>query len=133
MMRTIILDSRDKVSGSNSDFVLQFNPALNNVNKATLLFGNIPIAETNSESYFLVQIPQLGISVRGGNPTSNGTFILPVTSGSGFRSIHQISSDFATTSTSSGISINQLNVRIVDRTGTLAPDAGEVLMILEIE
>ena len=133
MMRTIILDSRDKVSGSNSDFVLQFNPALINVNKATLLFGNIPTATDNSESYFLVQIPQLGISVRGANPSSNGTFILPVTSGSGFRSIHQISSDFATTSTSSGISINQLNVRIVDRTGTLAPDAGEVLMILEIE
>ena len=132
-MRTIILDSRDKVSGTNSDFVLQFNPALNNVNKATLLFGNIPTANDNTESYFLIQIPQLGISVRGANPYSNGTFLIPITSGSGFRSIHQISSDFATTSNSSGISINQLNVRIVDRLGNLASDSGPVLMILEIE
>lgn len=132
-MRTIILDSRDKVSGTNSDFVLQFEPELSNVKKATLLFGNIPTANDNTESYFLIQIPQLGMSVRSGNPYGQGTFILPVTSGSGFRSIHQISSDFATETSAPGISINQLNIRIIDRTGTLAPDSGDVLMIMEVE
>ena len=133
-MKTIILDSRDKISGTNSDFVLQFEPALENVRKATLLFGNIATADTNTESYFLVQIPELGMSVRAGNNNARGTFVLPVTSGAGFRSIHQISSDFATETTAAGISINQLTVRIIDRTGSLAPSSdGDILMILEIE
>ena len=132
MSRTIIVDSRDKVSGTNTNFTIQFQTALHNVNKATLLFGNLGTSQTNTESYFLILILDLGVSCRGANNTA-GTFILPITSGSGYRSIHQISSDFSTSSNSAGISIDSLNVRIINRDGQLAPDTGDVLLIIEIE
>ena len=132
MSRSIIVDSRDKVSGTNTNFTIQFQTALHNVHKATLLFGNLGTSESNTESYFLIQIPELGVSCRNANDTA-GTFILPISSASGYRSIHQISSDFATSSNSSGISIDSLNVRIINRDGQIAPDTGDILLIIEIE
>jgi hypothetical protein len=126
------VDSRDKVLGTNTNFTIQFQTALHNVHKATLLFGNLGTTETNTESYFLIQIPELGVSCRNANDTA-GTFILPITRGSGYRSIHQISSDFSTSSNSAGISIDSLNVRIINRNGQLAPDTGDILLIIEIE
>jgi len=133
MSQTIIIDSRDRVTGTNTDFTIQFQTALTNVHKATLLFGNLPTSETNTESYFLVQIPELGISCRGANNNAQGTFILPITSGSGFRSIHQIASDFSTSTNSAGTSIDSLSIRIINRNGNIAEDSGDVLLVIEIE
>ena len=47
MSRTIIVDSRDKVSGTNTNFTIQFQTA-------TLLFDNLGTSQTNTESYFLI-------------------------------------------------------------------------------
>ena len=131
-MKTLVIDSKDKISGSNTNFTIQLNQELVSPRKGTLLFANLPTANDNTESYFLVRIQEFGIAVQSGSPNANGTFIVPVTTGSGFINIHQAGNDFAShcsiTST-----INQLNVSIIDRSGNLAADVGEVLLIIQVE
>ena len=60
------------------------------------------------------------------------TFIVPVTTGSGFRNIHQAGKDFISHSNIHS-TITQLNVEIIDRSGTVAQDVGEVLFIIQVE
>ena len=131
-MKTIVIDSRDLISGSNTNFTIQLNQELIAPRKGTLLFANIPTANDNVESYFLVRIQEFGIAVQSGSENGYGTFIVPITSGSGFRSLHQQNQDF-TSSVSIHNTIDQLNVQIIDRTGNIAQDAGEVLFIIQVE
>ena len=93
-MKTIVIDSRDKISGTNTNFTIQLNQEIISPRKGTLLFANLPTANDNVESYFLVKIQEFGIAVQSGSPNGFGTFIVPVTSGSGFRNIHQLGTIF---------------------------------------
>ena len=132
-MKTIVIDSRDKISGStNTNFTIQLNQELVAPRKGTLLFANLPTANDNVESYFLVRIQEFGIAVQSGSPNGYGTFIVPVTTGSGFRNIHQAGNDFVSHS-SINSTIDQLNVEIIDRTGSIAADSGHVLFIIQVE
>ena len=131
-MKTIVIDSRDKISGSNTNFTIQLNQELVAPKKGTLLFANLPTAIDNVESYFLVRIQEFGIAVQSGSPNGYGTFIVPVTTGSGYRNIHQFGQDFASSS-SIHSTITQLNVEIIDRSGSIAQDSGEVLFIIQVE
>jgi hypothetical protein len=131
-MKTIVIDSRDKISGSITNFTIQLNQELIAPKKGTLLFANLPTANDNVESYFLVKIQEFGIAVQSGSPNGFGTFIVPVTTGSGFRNIHQAGNDFVSHS-SINSTITQLNVEIIDRSGNIAQDVGEVLFIIQVE
>jgi hypothetical protein len=131
-MKTIVIDSRDNISGTNTNFKIQLIQELVAPRKGTLLFANLPTGQNNVESYFLLRIQEFGISVQSGSPNGYGTFIVPVTTGSGYRNIHQFGQDFASSSNIHN-TITQLNVEIIDRTGTIAQDAGEVLFIIQVE
>ena len=131
-MKTIVIDSRDKISGSNTNFTIQLNQELISPKRGTLLFANLPTANDNVESYFLIRIQEFGIAVQSGSLNGYGTFCIPVTSGSGYRNIHQFGQDFASSSNIHS-TITQLNVEIIDRSGNIAADSGEVLFIIQVE
>ena len=131
-MKTIIIDSADKVNGSNTNFTINLTQPIVNPRKATLLFSSMPTAEDNTLSYFLVRIQEFGVSVQNGNNQAS-TFVIPVSSSAGFRSLHQVGNDFELTANANMITLNQLNVQVIDRTGQIAEDSGEVLLIVQID
>lgn len=133
-MHTIVIDSKDKLDGgTNTNFTIQLYQELISPRRGTLLFANLPTANDNTESYFLVRIQEFGIGVQSGSANGYGSFVIPVTTGSGFRNIHQIGQDFPSYSSTNMAGISQLNVQIIDRNGVIAADVGEVLLIIQVE
>ena len=93
---TLVLDSRDDTSKPSLDaFTIRLEPALVGVRRVRLLYANIANPEDDDgELYWYVRIPQLGLGVRGGPGTSGGTFVVPVSSAQGYRTVHRAESEF---------------------------------------
>jgi hypothetical protein len=132
-MTTLIIDSRDKASGTDSNFKLNLTPAIHNAKKIKLLFANVPTSLDNEEPFYLITIPQFSTTVSNHNGSNvEGTFIVPITSAGGFRSIHQTGSDFPLIATNEGV-ISMLDVRITNRFGVLIEPAGDMLLVIQLE
>jgi hypothetical protein len=93
---TLVLDSRDDTSKPSLDsFTIRLEPALVGVRRVRLLYANIANPEDDDgELYWYIRIPQLGLGVRGGPGTSGGTFVVPVSSAQGYRTVHRAESEF---------------------------------------
>jgi hypothetical protein len=135
MAQQLIIDSSQAIGSSvnNSMFTVQLNPSMT-IKRAKLLFASIPSSETNTQSYWLISIHELGIHCRGGNGMATGcTFCVPVSATNGFRSLHSEQSDYISiVNTGAENQLSQLTVHIKHVNGELAEDAGAVLMILEV-
>ena len=132
--RTLVIDSSIQIGGSNSQFRLPCSPSINNVNRIKLVFASIPTLSNSTVPYFIIRINEFSQRVQGTHyAQTKGTFIIPMTSASGYRNIHQSEDDFASVSAGDGSSINELNVTILTPNGTVADDAGSILLLLQLE
>lgn len=133
---TFVIDSRDRPPGADqNDFALYLSPALRGVRCASLVFADIPSPPENVEPYWLLSIPELGMTVRSARAGS-ATFIIPTTAAAGYRVYHQDGSDFAQVATGApgvGVTLSQLNVRLHWSNGRAAAPAGDWTAILRLE
>jgi hypothetical protein len=128
-MSSFVIDSREKINGTNTNFQLQLTEAVQFQN-VKLLFSSIPVPVNNTEGIFYVIIPELGLTCS--NSNTKFTFPHAVTSAGGFRSIHQSESDYIVTVEKSNPSyVQTLNVRIVNNKNEDISDSGDVLFILQ--
>jgi len=132
--RTLIIDSSVQSDGSNSKFRLPCTPAINNVSRIKLVFASIPTLSNSTVPYFIIRIDEFSQRVQGTAHTqTKGTFVVPITSAAGYRNTHQSGDDFASVSAGDGSSINELNVTVLTPDGSVADDAGSVLLILQLD
>jgi hypothetical protein len=130
----LIIDSKNKVSGTNMNFKIALRPGLENVKGVYLAFSNVPIAADNTESYYMVSIKELGIHVRSSDTADGtGTFMVPIKSGPGYRSIGSVNSDFTGRADAGNVTLNQLTVRIHSSDGTTLADDGNTLLVIGVE
>jgi hypothetical protein len=128
----LIIDSSTRYQGNNSNFTIALNPGIT-FRKFRLVFANVCNANDNTQLYYLVKIADMDASVRGAAQNiCNGTLVIPVTSPPGSRNVHQAESDFHEISNGNDLHINDLNVSITYSNGTVAPDSGVNLIILEL-
>lgn len=122
---SLIIDSRQRGSGTIEAFRLQLNPAIAAAAKVCLLFASVPNPPTGVEPYYIVRIPELGNHVRSADETSAGCWVIPVTSAQGFRTFHRAEGDFDERALQqpSG-TISQLSVSIHNGDGSLADLGG---------
>ena len=92
---TLIVDSRDRIGPLNYDtFSITVSPPIVDVTKVRLLFASIAVPLTSTEPYYLIRCPQLGIGVRSAAGSSGTTFIIPVNSQPGYRSLFGSQNEF---------------------------------------
>ncbi len=130
---TLVLDSRDRVAGSLDAFTVNLRPGLSGVKAVRLLWASVPNPVGNTQPYWLVRIPQFGLGVRAGSETDSSTWIIPVDSAQGYRSIFRESSDYAEVCLQQPSSdISTLDVRIMTRGGAPAGLGNEWFLVLGV-
>ena len=133
---TLVVDSRDRVSSTVSydNFSINVSPALVGACTAKLLYSSVGIPMGSTEPYFLVRCPQLGLGVRTANAASSSSFILPVSSQQGFRSLHTSAGEFShvNTLTSPSEDISRLDFSILKYSGSAAGLDTESFFVLEL-
>ena len=130
----LILDSKNKISGTNMNYKINLRPNLENVKGVYLAFSNAPIVADNEESYYMVSIKELAIHVRSSDTAAGtGTFMVPIKSGPGYRSIGSVNSDFTGRADAGDVTLNQLTARIHSSDGTTLADDGNTLLVIGIE
>ena len=70
------------------------SPAIAGATKVRLLFASIGIPLASTVAYYLIRCPQLGIGVRSAAGSSGTTFIIPVNSQPGYRSLFGSQNEF---------------------------------------
>ena len=132
----LLIDSRDRISSTVSydNFSVLISPAISNATGVRLLFASIGVPVTSTEPYFMIRSPQLGLSVRAAAGGTGCTFVLPVSSQPGYRSLHGAENEF-----SHRVSLQQpaeefsrLDFQVLVRGGGAAGLTDESYYILEI-
>jgi hypothetical protein len=133
--KTFVIDSSDRQSGEANNFTLYLTPVLLDVRKVMLAFASIPMLAGSDNLYWCVSIPQLGLHARASNKTGSFcTFVVPVMSNVGKRTIFNSMSSYEAYADANGADINELSVRIHYPDGTLVDmGAEEIALILKIE
>ena len=94
---TLIIDSRDRTGPLSYDaFSITVSPAIAGATKVRLLFASIGIPLLSTEPYYLIRCPQLGIGVRSAAGSSGTTFVIPVDSQPGYRTLFGSQSECGT-------------------------------------
>ena len=89
----LVIDSRDRLPGGTpSDCFFNLRPGLQDVRSVRLLYADIP-SPAGSEPYFLIST-SLGAHVRAAVQGDSGTFVVPRSAASGFRSFWAQGSQF---------------------------------------
>ncbi len=103
----LVIDSRDAAQQGlvNFDsFTVVLKPAICGLTSVRLLYCNIPNVENiganilNIEDvhlYWLLRIGEFGTPVRTANIQDGSSFVIPVNSAQGFRTLHRAESDFS--------------------------------------
>ena len=93
---TLVVDSRDAtVQGNHYSFVVTLKPAICGLKAVRLLYANIGNPEDNNvDLYWLLRVSEFGVPCRTANGQDGATFIVPVNSAQGFRTLHRAESDF---------------------------------------
>ena len=132
---TLIVDSRDRVGALNYDnFSINVSPAIVGATKAKLLFASVGVPLASTEPWFVVRSPQLGLGVRTANAASGCSFIIPVSSQPGFRSLHTSAGEFShvNTLTSPSEDISRLDFSILKWNGAAAGLTEDSFYIVEL-
>ena len=132
---TLILDSRDRIGPLSYDtFSVAVSPAIVDATKIRLLFASVPVPLLSTEPYYMVRCGQLGLSVRAASGASGCTFIVPVSSQPGFRSLHGAENEFSHKDAlqQPAEDISRLDVQILVRGGAAAGLTDESYYIIEI-
>ena len=122
---TLIVDStcRDRTRALSFDsFCINVSPAIVGATKAKLLFASVGVPLTSTEPWYVVRSPQLGLGVRTANVASGCSFIIPVSSQPGYRSLHTSAGEFShvNTLTSPSEDISRLDFSILKHGGAAA-------------
>lgn len=132
---TLVVDSRDRTGALSYDnFSINVSPALVGACTAKLLYSSVGIPTTSVEPYFLVRSPQLGLAVRTANAASGCSFIIPVSSQPGYRSLHTSAGEFShvNTLTSPSEDISRLDFSILKYNGTAAGLTEDSFYVIEL-
>ena len=92
----LIVDSRARLPGGSLDsFQIRITPAIEGVRGVSLLYASLANPEDNeAELYWLARIREFGLPVRSAANADSATFVIPVSSAQGFRSLHAAESAF---------------------------------------
>ena len=92
----LVIDSRDAaVQGNYDSFVVTLKPSICGLSSARLLYANIGNPEDNNvDLFWLLRISEFGVPCRTANNQDGSTFVIPVNSAQGFRTLHKAESDF---------------------------------------
>jgi hypothetical protein len=132
---TLIVDSRDRIGALSYDtFSITVSPPIVDATKVRLLFASMGVPLLSTEPYFMVRCPQLGIGVRSANGASGTSFIIPVSSQPGFRSLHGSMNEFShvNTLTSPSEDISRLDFQILKYGGAAAGLTEDSFYVVEI-
>ena len=131
---TLIVDSRDRQGALSYDnFSINVSPAIVGATKAKLLFASIGIPITSTESWYAIRCSQLGLGVRTANAASGCSFIIPVNSQPGYRSLHGMNEfSHVNTLTSPSEPITILSFSILKYNGAAAGLDTDSFYIIEL-
>ena len=132
---TLIVDSRDRMGAINYDnFSVSVSPAITGATTAKLLYSSVGVPLTSVEPWFAVRCPQLGLGVRTANAASGCSFLLPVSSQPGYRSLHTSAGEFShvNTLTSPSEDISRLDFSILKYGGAAAGLTDESFYVIEL-
>ena len=80
---------------SYDSFTVTLKPPICGLRGVRLLYANIGNPEDNNvDLYWLLRISEFGISCRTSTASDGATFVIPVNSAQGFRTLHRAESDF---------------------------------------
>ena len=81
----------------NSDSLrIVLKPAICGLVSVRLLYANVPNPDdANIDLYWLLRIAEFGTPVRTANNQDGASFVIPVNSAQGFRTLHRAESDFS--------------------------------------
>ena len=131
----LIVDSRDRLGALNYDnFSVSVSPAITGASSAKLLYSSIGIPATSTEPWYAVRSSQLGLGMRTANAASGCSFLLPVSSQPGYRSLHTSAGEFShvNTLTSPSEDISRLDFSILKYGGGAAGLDTESFFVLEL-
>ena len=96
--RILIVDSRDAAAqgAPNYDsFVVTLKPAIYGLKSVRLLYANVGNPEDNAvDLYWLLRVGEFGTPARTASGSDGATFVIPVNSAQGYRTLHRAESDF---------------------------------------
>ena len=92
----LIVDSRARLPGGSLDaFTIRITPAIENVRGVSLLYASLAHPDDSEpEMYWLARIREFGLPVRSASNSDSSTFVIPVSSAQGFRSLRASESAF---------------------------------------
>jgi hypothetical protein len=129
----LIVDSRDRLAGTVSEFSLSLRGAVENVHSVRLLYCDIPSPDGDTEPYYYIRMCELGAHVRGAAQGDDATFVVPRTAASGFRTIHAQNSVFpAIVFETPGRTLSSLAVSVRVRGGGSSNLTANWYMVLQI-
>jgi hypothetical protein len=133
---TLIIDSRDRIGSSvNYDtFSVLISPAISNATGVRLLFASVGVPLLCTEPYFMLRSPQLGIAVRAAAGGTGCTFVVPVSSQPGYRSLHGAENEFShkVTLQQPAEEFSRIDFQVLVRGGGAAGLTDESYYIIEI-
>ena len=133
---TLIVDSRDRIGSSvNYDtFSVLISPAISNATGVRLLFASVGVPLLCTEPYFMLRSPQLSIAVRAAAGGPGCTFVVPVSSQPGYRSLHGAENEFShkVTLQQPAEEFSRIDFQVLVRGGGAAGLTDESYYILEI-
>ena len=93
----LVIDSRAREpSGSLDSFIIRVTPAIENVRAVSLLYASIANPDDNeAELYWNLRIREFGLPIRASADSDASTFLIPVNSSQGYRTLHRAESDFS--------------------------------------
>jgi hypothetical protein len=130
----LLIDSRARISGNVSNFVIQLKPTYENISAVSLLWADIPNpSATPSGPFFEIKIAELGTTTRMTGTSEESTFIVPVTVNVNERVFYSALTSFEQTITyEPPRSLQSLSIVITRPLGA-APLTDESVMILQLE
>ena len=92
----LVVDSRARAPGGSLDsFQIRIAPAIEGVCGVSLLYASLANPDDNeAELYWLIRVREFGLPVRSASGADSGSFVVPVNSAQGFRTLHRSESDF---------------------------------------
>ena len=93
----LIVDSRAREPGGSLDvFQIRVSPAIEDIHGVSLLCGSTANPDDEAaEFYWGIRIREFGLPIRSAANSDSATFIVPVNSAQGFRTLHRAESDFS--------------------------------------
>jgi hypothetical protein len=131
----ILVDSRQRQSGSPGSFVLPLKPTFEGIRSIRLLYGDLPNPATGpSGPYFNIRINELGSSTRlAGTNGRETTFLIPVNANISERCYYYSNTAFEQVmSFAPGLSLGSLSVEITRNFGA-SQVADDSIILLEVD